>query len=551
MTSLNASDLFIKALENEGVEEIYGVPGEENLPLLEAIRKSNIKLILNRHEQAAAFMAATYGRLTGKVGVAISTLGPGATNFTTAAAYANLGGFPLLMITGQKPIKSSKQGRFQVIDAVSMMRPITKYTKQICNVGMVSSVVREAFREAVSERPGAVHIEFPEDISEEAVHDNTVQPLTISNAEYPSANKNSISDLVKVIVSAKAPLFLIGAACSRHDISIELTNLVNKTKIPFISTQMGKGAISDYNEYCLGTGALSSTDYVHEVVKNSDLIINIGYDVIEKPAYFLEKNANTTIVHINYLPASVDNIYNPSLEIVGDIKSSLTELYNQVKPKDYDYSLFNKVKDILSKHNESYIHDNSFPVKPGKIVSDINKVMGEDGIVALDNGMYKLWFTRNYKAASRNTLLVDNALATMGAGLPAAMEAKLAFPERKVVAVVGDGGFMMNSQELETAVRLKLNLIVLILNDSAYGMIRWKQSSMGFTDYGLEFNNPDFIKYADSYGCTGHKLEKTEDLENLINECHHKGGVHIIDVPVDYSDNKTVLIDELNNKNIH
>ena len=545
----NASDLFIKALENEGVEYIYGIPGEENLPLLESIRKSKIKLILNRHEQAAGFMAATYGRMTSKVGVAISTLGPGATNFTTSAAYATLGGFPLLLITGQKPIKSSKQGRFQVIDAVSMMRPITKYTKQIVDVNMISSTIREAFRIALEEKPGAVHIEFPEDISEERVLDTTKEIFSLSETRYPSANQELVLKATSMIKNAKMPLILFGAAGSRNNVSNELTNLINKSKIPFFSTQMGKGVVSEKNPHFIGTAALSGKDYLHELVKKADLIINIGYDIVEKPAYFLEDNSSTKIIHINYFSASVDNIYNPCLELVGDIGDYANKMALELDGKcSQDFSYAYKVKSFIVNHINEYKDDNSFPIKPQKLVCDIQKVMQGKDVITLDNGMYKLWFTRNYCLENKNTLLVDNALATMGAGLPSAMEVSRLYPQKKVLAVVGDGGFMMNSQELETAVRLKLNLVVLILNDSGYEMIRWKQDSMGYEDYGLNFNNPDFVKYAQSYGCVGHRLDKSENFVSLLNKCFDEKGVHIIDVPIDYSQNKIVLTDELNNK---
>ncbi len=548
-SSYNASDLFIKALENEGVEYIYGIPGEENLPLLEAIRKSKIKLILNRHEQAAAFMAATYGRMTGKVGVAISTLGPGATNFTTSAAYANLGGFPLLLITGQKPVKSSKQGRFQVIDAVSMMRPITKYTKQIIDANMITSTVREAFRVAMEEKPGAVHIEFPEDISEEPVNEKTKGVFAVSEIKYPSARDDLVVKAADMIKKAKMPLILFGAAGSRNNVSTELTNLINKSQIPFFTTQMGKGVVAESSQHWIGTAALSGTDYLHEVVKKADLIINIGYDIVEKPAYFLADNSDTKVIHINYFSATVDNIYNPCLEIIGDIADCANKLAKELEGKcKQDFSYAYKVKEFMNKHVSAHAQDVSFPVKPQRLVSDIQKVMGPEDVLALDNGMYKLWFTRNYKLENKNTLLVDNALATMGAGLPSGMEVARLYPKKKVLAVAGDGGFMMNSQELETAVRLKLNLVVLILNDSGYEMIRWKQNAMGYGDYGLQFNNPDFVKYAESYGCIGHRLDKTENFIILLKKCFAEGGVHIIDVPIDYSENKKVLTDELANK---
>lgn len=542
---MNASDLFVKALENEGVERIYGVPGEENLVFLEAMRKSQIELILTRHEQAAAFMAATYGRLTGKPGVCLATLGPGATNLVTGAAYAQLGGFPLVMITGQKPIKHSKQGQFQIIDVVSMMKPITKYAKQIVNVDMIPSMVREAFRLAIEERPGAALLELPEDIAAEAVEDKTTPVFNISRHRYPHADREILDTAAAMIKEAKHPLLMLGAGANRARIWRALHDFVDRTGIPFANTQMGKGVICGRREKHLGTAALSDGDYIHCAIDRADLIINVGHDVVEKPPFFMT-HGGTKVIHVNFKSAQVDNVYFPQLEVVGDIATSIQRIANRVgTTESHDFSYFMKVRGYVMEHINEASDDPSFPMKPQRFVADIRKAMPADGIIALDNGIYKVWFARNYFAEVENTVLLDNALATMGAGLPSAIEAARLFPDRKVMAICGDGGFMMNSQEMETAVRLKLNLVVLILNDNAFGMIRWKQYAMGFKDYGLEFNNPDFIMYANSYGATGHRVENAEGFIPLINDCYEKGGVHLIELPVDYSENNKVLIDEL------
>ncbi|MDR0484823.1 MAG: acetolactate synthase large subunit [Alphaproteobacteria bacterium] len=543
---MNASDLLVKALEQEGIEIVYGIPGEENLDLLEALRKSSIKLILTRHEQGAAFMAATYGRMTGKIGVAISTLGPGATNFTTSAAYANLGGFPILLITGQKPIKKSKQGRFQIIDVVAMMKPLCKYSKQIIDVAMVSSTVAEAVKIAKEEKPGCVHIEFPEDISAQKVEADTPTLLPKLETSYPIANPHALEKAVAMIKNAKFPLVLIGNAGSRNNLSAKITQFINTTKLPFFNTQMGKGAVAENNPQFIGTAALSAGDYLHEAIKKADLILSIGNDVIEKPGFFMEKDS-AKVIHINYSSAILDNVYFPTLEVLGDIGATLDILGKSLGECSQDFSYAYKVRDFLLNHIAKLDNDNSFPIKPQKLVRDINKVMA-DGYVALDNGMYKLWFARNYQCLHPNSLLLDNALATMGAGLPSAMEVARLYPNKKVLAVVGDGGFMMNSQELETAIRLNLNLVVMILNDSGYGMIRWKQAGMKLQDFGLTFNNPDFVKYANAYGANGIRLSKTEELIPTLESCFKSGGVHLIDMPIDYSENKKVLLDELKNK---
>lgn len=541
---MNASDLFVKALENEGVERIYGVPGEENLDFLEAMRKSSIKLILTRHEQGAAFMAATYGRLTGKPGVCLATLGPGATNLVTGAAYAQLGGFPLVMITGQKPIKHSKQGQFQIIDVVSMMKPITKYAKQIVNVHMIPSMVREAFRLVTEERPGAALLELPEDVAREPV-DDTIHIFDISRCRYPHADREILDAAAALIKAAKHPLLMIGAGANRARIWQALHNFVDQTGIPFANTQMGKGVIWGRQQKYLGTAALSDGDYIHCAIDRADLIINVGHDVVEKPPFFMVYGG-AKVIHVNFKSAQVDNVYFPQLEVVGDIATSIQRIANRAgMTETHDFDYFMKVRSHVMQHVSEGSQDDSFPMKPQRFVADVRKVMPTDGIIALDNGIYKVWFARNYFAELANTVLLDNALATMGAGLPSAMEAARLYPDRRVMAICGDGGFMMNSQEMETAVRLKLNLVVLILNDNGFGMIRWKQYAMHYEDFGLQFNNPDFVMYANSYGATGHRVENAESFIPLINQCFEQGGVHLIELPVDYSENNKVLIDEL------
>lgn len=535
---MKASDLFVKALEQEGVEYIYGIPGEENLDLLESIRSSSIKLILTRHEQAAGFMAATYGRLTGKVGVCLSTLGPGATNFVTAAAYAQLGAMPMMMITGQKPIKASKQGRFQILNIVDMMRPLTKYTAQIVSGERVASQVREAFRLASSERPGAVHLELPEDIAIEEASPNLIEQ---SFSRRPTAEDKSIKQAVDMIELAKSPLLLIGAGANRTLTQKMLRKFVAETGIPFVTTQMGKGVVDETSELFLGNTALSDGDFVHRVIAAADLIINVGHDVVEKPPFFMKYDGRK-VIHINFNSAQVDPVYFPQVEVVGDISNSIWRIMEQLdKQHHWDFEYFHKVKIEEEKELPNGADDERFPMYPQRIVADVRKVMPENGIIALDNGVYKIWFARNYKARFPNTVLLDNALATMGAGLPSAMAAKLVFPDRAVISICGDGGFMMNSQELETAVRLKLHFVVLILRDDAYGMIKWKQANMDLPDYGLDYGNPDFVQYAESYGAIGHRVESAEQLVPLMKNCLQEPAVHVIDLPVDYSENDEIL----------
>jgi acetolactate synthase-1/2/3 large subunit len=535
---MKASDLFVKALENEGVEYIFGVPGEENLDFLNSLKNSNIKLILNRHEQGAGFMAATYGRLTGKVGVCLSTLGPGATNLVTPAAYAQLGAMPMIIITGQKPIKKSKQARFQIIDVVDLMRPITKYTKQIVNGNTIASLVREAFRLALEERPGAVHLELPEDIAKEECEDRVFR---VVGHLIPDADQAAIDEAARMIHEAKMPLLLIGAGANRKKTSIALAQFVDTVGIYFFNTQMGKGVVDERHPQYLGTAALSSNDFLHKALEKADLIINIGHDVIEKPPFFME-NGGTKVIHLNFSPAEVDAVYFPQLNVIGDITSSVRELTKAVKVNaQWDFSYYKKIKQEIEGHLGKYFQDERFPILPQRLVYILRDILSGEDIITLDNGIYKIWFARNYKCYQPNTLLLDNALASMGAGLPSAMLVNLIYPDRKVVAVCGDGGFMMNSQELETAVRLELNLTVIILNDSAYGMIKWKQQDMGFENFGLEYKNPDFIKYADSYGAHGYRAGSDEEFRGILSHCLESPGVHVIDLPVDYSLNHSIL----------
>ncbi|MEX2964453.1 acetolactate synthase large subunit [Microbulbifer sp. TYP-18] len=539
---MKTSDLFVRAMEAEGVEYVFGIPGEENLDLLESLRGSKIKLILNRHEQAAGFMAATYGRLTGKSGVCIATLGPGATNLVTAAAYAQLGGMPMVLVTGQKPIKSSKQGLFQIVDIVGMMRPLTKFTKAIVGGDYVPALVREAFRRSEEERPGATHLEFPEDIAREQ---STEPVLETSYIRRPIAEDKAIRRAADAITASRKPLLLIGAGANRKLTAKMLRKFVEKLEIPTVTTQMGKGVIDETGPNFIGNTALSDGDFVHRAIEQADLIINVGHDVVEKPP-FLMRPGGPEVVHINFSSAQVDPVYFPQIEVVGDIANSLWQLYEHLEPQQHwSFSDAHRIRTALQKHIRECSNNDSFPIRPQRLVRDVREVMPEKGIIALDNGMYKIWFARNYPAHAPNTVLLDNALATMGAGLPSAMAAKLVFPDRRVVAICGDGGFMMNSQEIETAVRLDLNLIVLILRDDAYGMIKWKQATMEFQDFGLDFGNPDFVAYANSYGAQGHRVEATDELKPMIESCCKAGGVHLIDVPVDYSHNDRILNHEI------
>jgi acetolactate synthase-1/2/3 large subunit len=534
------SDLLVAALENEGVACIFAIPGEENLDVLESLRHSKIRLILTRHEQAAGFMAATYGRLTGRAGVCLTTLGPGALNLTTAAAYAQLGAMPMVMITGQKAIRSSRQAKFQIVDIVATMRPLTKMATQIVAAQSIPTLVRDAFRIAQQERPGPVHLELPEDVAAEQAAADIIAPHAV---ELPVAPAVAIERAAAMISAAERPLVMLGAGASRPQLAEPLSRFVRRLGIPFFNTQMGKGAVNAGSALYMGTAALSERDWIHEAVDKADLIITIGHDTVEKPP-FIMSSRGPHVVHIGATPATVEQVYFPEAEIVGDVGASLGALADRLEGKlPHAAALLSLREKILAKLAERATEDR-FPLTPQRIVHDVREAMPPDGIVTLDNGMYKIWFARNYRTSVANTLLLDNALATMGAGLASAIAAALIHPDRKVLAVCGDGGFMMNSQEMETAVRLGVHIVVLILEDHAYGMIRWKQEVDRFPDFGLKFGNPDFVAYARAYGATGSRVSSAADFLPTLKAALDGTGVHLVVAPVDYSENMRVLVKE-------
>src|SRR5271167_2463321 len=538
---MNGAELMVAALENEGLRQIFGVPGEENLDVVEALRRSKIQLVLTRHEQAAAFMAATHGRLTGKPGVCITTLGPGALNLTTSAAYAHLGAMPMVMITGQKAIHSSRQAKFQIVDIVATMRPLTKMATQIVSAQSIPTLVRDAFRVAQQERPGPVHLELPEDVASDEAAVEIIHPHVVELAVAPQVAIDRAADM---IASARRPLVMLGAGASRPQLAEPLSKFVRRLGIPFFNTQMGKGAVNAGSNLYMGTAALSERDWIHEAIDQADLIVSIGHDTVEKPP-FIMTNSRPHVVHIGATPATVEQVYFPEAEIIGDVGASLAALADRLEGKLPNAgALLGLRAKILAKLAERSTEDR-FPLTPQRIVHDVRQAIPSDGIVALDNGMYKIWFARNYRTSVANTLLLDNALATMGAGLPSAMMAALLHPTQRVMAVCGDGGFMMNSQELETAVRLKLNLVVLIIEDHAFGMIRWKQAVDKFADFGMTFSNPDFVRYAEAYGAKATRVGTAGELAPALENAFNGGGVHLVIVPIDYSENKRVLVDEL------
>ncbi|MGO9614169.1 MAG: acetolactate synthase large subunit [Dissulfurispiraceae bacterium] len=538
---MKASDLFIKQLEEEGVEYIFGLPGEENLDLLESIRKSTIKFVLTRHEQAAAFMAATYGRLTGKAGVCFSTLGPGATNLVTGVAHAQLIGAPIVSISGQKAMRGNWQARFQLIDVVSLMRPITKMSVSIIDPSTIPTILRNAFKLAEAERPGAVHIELPEDVA------SSKTSVLIQKRGYtrrPAPDPKAVDGAAVLINRAKYPLIILSSGANRKLISGQILEFVQKTGIYAVHTQMGKGVLSDTSEYSLFATGMHKRDYINCAIDRADLIITVGYNIVEYPPYIWNGHLDKKIVNIDFAEAEVDKYYNPDIEIIGDVANSLGQLGEKIIKKKS--KVFKTFREFLDK-KISQDFTMTYPMTPREIIWHVRSVLSEDDIIVLDNGIYKLWFSRLYKTYKPNTFLLDNALATMGAGLPAGIAAKMLKPERHVLAVVGDGGFMMNSQELETAVRYNVPIVVLILNDDAFGFIKWKQRSMGFRSFGLDYSNPDFVRYAKSYGAVGIKVKRGDSLSALLRRALMLKRPVLIECPIDYSVNYETFSKEIEN----
>jgi acetolactate synthase-1/2/3 large subunit len=422
------------------------------------------------------------------------------------------------------------------------MRPITKYTHQLASADNIPSRVREGFRLAEEEKPGAVHLEFPEDIADEHTD---AHPLKRSLVRRPLADEKAVRAAVKKIEAARSPVLVIGAGANRKMTSRMLLQFIEKTGIPFITTQLGKGVIDELHPKFLGCAALSAGDFCHRAIEAADLIINVGHDVIEKPPFFMIQQG-TEVIHVSTKTAEVDPVYFPQIEVIGDIANAMWQIKEDIVPSGtWNFEPMLRARKAEAEHTARMCGDERFPIFPPCLVQRVREAMPADGIICLDNGVYKIWFARNYAARAPNTVLLDNALATMGAGLPSAMASAIVYPERKVMAICGDGGFMMNSQEMETAVRLGLNLTVLILRDDAYGMIRWKQANMGFADFGLTYGNPDFVKYAESYGAKGHRVDGAAMLPGLLAECLDTPGVHLIDCPVDYSENDRILNREI------
>ncbi|MBD2257178.1 acetolactate synthase large subunit [Pseudanabaena sp. FACHB-2040] len=531
---MNTAELLVRCLENEDVEYIFGVPGEENLQFLQALKHSSIQFITTRHEQGAAFMADVYGRLTGKAGVCLSTLGPGATNLMTGVADATLDRAPLVAITGQVGTDRMHIESHQYLDLVAMFSPVTKWNAQIVRPSITSEIVRKAFKLAQSEKPGAVHIDLPENI---AAMEAPGAPLRRDSQEKTYASLQSIQQAAVAISQATNPVILVGNGAIRDKASESLTEFATQLNIPVANTFMGKGVIPYTHPLAMWTFGLQQRDYITCALERADLVVAVGYDLIEYSPKRWNLDGKLPILHINPNQAEIDSSYIPRVEVIGDISDSLYEILKRVNRQGRPDPINLKVREEIVADYEQYADDFGFPIKPQKLIYDLRQVLAADDIVISDVGAHKMWIARNYHCLKPNTCLISNGFAAMGIAIPGALAAKLVHPSRKVVAVTGDGGFMMNCQELETALRVGTAFVTIIFNDGGYGLIEWKQiNHYGESTY-VHFNNPDFVKLAESMGLKGYRIESAEDFVPTLKKALEEDVPVVIDCPVDYREN--------------
>jgi acetolactate synthase-1/2/3 large subunit len=531
---MNTAELLVQCLENEGVEYIFGVPGEENLAVLQALKKSSIQFITTRHEQGAAFMADVYGRLTGKAGVCLSTLGPGATNLMTGVADANLDRAPLVAITGQVGTDRMHIESHQYLDLVAMFSPVTKWNAQIVRPSITPEIVRKAFKLAQTEKPGAVHIDLPENIADMPVQGS---PLRRDGREKSFASFQSIQQASVAISQATNPLILVGNGAIRADASDAVTKFATQLNLPVVNTFMGKGVLPYTHPLALWTFGLQQRDFISCGIERADLIIAVGYDLVEYSPKKWNPEGDLPILHINSTPAEIDSSYIPRTEVVGDIADSLEEISKRVNRDGRPDPINVQLRDEIRADYQRYGDDYGFPVKPQKLIYDLRQVLGPEDILISDVGAHKMWIARNYHCDRPNTCLISNGFASMGIAIPGGIAAKLVHPSRKVVAATGDGGFMMNCQELETALRLGTAFVTIIFNDGGYGLIEWKQHNQYGESNFVHFTNPDFVKFAESMGLKGYRVEATEDLVPTLKEALEQDVPAVIDCPVDYREN--------------
>ncbi len=527
---MKSSELFVQCLEKEGVQFIFGLPGEENIDLLDALSRSSIRFITTRHEQGASFMADVYGRLTGRAGVCLSTLGPGATNLATGIADANLDHAPLVAITAQAGLERVHKESHQYIDIVESFRPLTKWNTRIEKPGSIPEVIRKAFKIAQTEKPGACHIEYPEDIAKEEID---LRPLNPGGFRKSSPDKQALLQAASLIDQSLRPIILAGNGVIRGRAAKELLDFSKKTRIPVANTFMGKGVVpSDYELSLLSIG-LQAHDYVSFGFDQADLIIAIGYDLVEYSPYRWNSLKDKKIIHIDFIPAEVDAYYQPEIEVIGDISETLRVLLNHVRV-EHDSENARILRQKILTSFEKGIRDDRFPINPERAIHELREEMGPDDILISDVGVHKLLIARYFYAHRPNTVIISNGFAAMGIALPGSIAARLVFPDKKIVTVSGDGGFLMNIQELETAVRLKIPVVNIIFRDDGFGLIQYKQEKEFGRSFGIQLGNPDFVKLAESFGAKGYAIDSAGSFRSALREAFLQKGPVVIDVPVNY-----------------
>ncbi|MEE9160602.1 MAG: acetolactate synthase large subunit [Gammaproteobacteria bacterium] len=530
---MKAAELFVKCLENEKVERIYGIPGEENIDVMDALLDSKIKFVTTRHEQGAAFMADVYGRLTGRAGVCLATLGPGATNLITGVADANMDLAPIVAIAGQGSTKRLHKESHQILDLVNLFAPISKYSTQILEGEIIPEIVRKAFKVAQTEKPGCSFIDFPENIAGAEIEDK--EPLLVQSPVTPTPPEAMMDEAAEIISNARFPMVMAGNGVIRADAEPQLVKFAEKLNIPVATTFMAKGAIPFSHDLSLGAVGLQASDYISCGFNRADVVICVGYDIVEYHPHLWHKDKDIKIIHINASPAEVDEHYIVEVGVIGDIAQALDGIAERATAKD-EYLAANLRQTIVDEM-AAHADDTGFPIKPQKILWDLRQALKPEDVVICDVGAHKMWMARMYQEERSNTCIISNGFASMGIAVPGAVAAKFVFPERKVVAVTGDAGFMMNSQEIETALRHGQAFVILVWTDSEYGLIKWHQLRNFGRSSNITFNNPDFVKYAESFGAKGYRVESSGDLLPTLKKAIADNTVVIIDCPVDYSEN--------------
>ena len=531
---MKAAELFIRCLENEGVEYIFGIPGEENIDVMDALLDSSIKFITVRHEQGAAFMADMYGRLTGKAGVCLGTLGPGATNLVTGFADANMDRAPIIGIAGQGATTRMHKESHQILDLVNLFEPISKYSTEIIHADIIPEVVRKAFKDAQAEKPGGAFISFPENIAGGGAQEGKL-PLLVQQAAAPEPPQLKVEQAAEVISNARYPIIMAGNGVVRGDASEKLVAFSEKLNIPVATTFMAKGSIPFSHELSLGTVGLQAHDYVACGFDRADVVICVGFDMVEYHPKSWHPDKDKKIIHIDQNYAEVDEHYILEVGVIGDVGASLNAIAAVAARSEAPRS--DELRRVIVDELTAMADDDSFPMKPQRILCDIRAALGKEDILVSDVGAHKMWIARMYQAESPNTCIISNGFASMGIGLPGALAAKLVYPRKTVMTINGDAGFMMNSQEIETALRHNIAMIVMIWHDSQYGLIKWHQDRKFGRDSNIDFTNPDFVKYAESFGARGYRVNAADELLSVIRQAIEDDTVVIIDVPVDYSEN--------------